>query len=57
MYQKLMTCVSSVRERTDFKPEIGLILGSGLGDYADGIQIESIVAYSAIEGFPVSTVK
>ena len=43
MYQKLMTCVSSVRERTDFKPEIGLVLGSGLGDYADGIQIESSV--------------
>lgn len=57
MYQKLMTCVASVRKKTDFKPEAGLILGSGLGDYADGIKIEAVVDYSDIEGFPVSTVK
>lgn len=57
MYQKLMTCVASVREKTDFKPEIGLILGSGLGDYADGIEIVQTIDYTDIEGFPVSTVK
>lgn len=57
MYKKLMTCLSSVREKTDFQPEIGVILGSGLGDYADGIKIESVVEYADIEGFPVSTVK
>lgn len=57
MYKKLLTCVSSVREKTDFKPEVGLILGSGLGDYADEIKIEAVVEYSEIEGFPVSTVK
>lgn len=57
MYKKLMTCLSSVREKIDFKPEIGLILGSGLGDYADEIQIEQTIDYTDIEGFPVSTVK
>lgn len=57
MYSKLMTCVASVREKTDFKPEAALILGSGLGDYADGIRIVDTVAYTDIEGFPVSTVK
>ena len=56
MYQKLMTCLASIREKTDFKPEVGLILGSGLGDYAEGIQIETTVEYNDIEGFPVSTV-
>lgn len=56
MYQKLMTCVKSVREKTDFIPEAGLILGSGLGDYANQIQIEDTVEYADIEGFPVSTV-
>lgn len=56
MYEKLMTCLKSIREKTDFQPEIGLILGSGLGDYADGIQIEAVVNYNDIEGFPVSTV-
>lgn len=56
MYNKLMKCLRSVREKTDFVPEVALILGSGLGDYADGIEIVDTVDYSDIEGFPVSTV-
>lgn len=56
MEKKLQTCLASIREKTDFKPEVALILGSGLGDYADGIQIEPTVDYTEIEGFPVSTV-
>lgn len=57
MYNKLMTCLKSVKDKTDFQPEIGLILGSGLGDYADEIKIEQTIEYTDIEGFPVSTVK
>lgn len=57
MYEKLMSCLKSIRSKTDFKPEIGLVLGSGLGDYADGIKTEAVVEYRDIEGFPVSTVK
>lgn len=57
MENKLKTCLASIREKTDFKPEVALILGSGLGDYAEGIKIETTVDYSDIEGFPVSTVK
>lgn len=56
MYKKLTACVASIREKTDFKPEVALILGSGLGDYADSIKTEAVVNYSDIEGFPVSTV-
>lgn len=56
MEKKLQTCLASIREKTDFKPEVALILGSGLGDYADGIQIETTMDYTEIEGFPVSTV-
>lgn len=56
MEKKLQTCLASIREKTDFKPEVALILGSGLGDYAGGIQIETTVDYTEIEGFPVSTV-
>ena len=56
MEKKLQTCLASIREKTDFKPEVALILGSGLGDYADGIRIEVTVDYTEIEGFPVSTV-
>lgn len=57
MYNKLTTCLASVRAKTDFKPKVGLVLGSGLGDYADSIKVEAVVDYADIEGFPVSTVK
>lgn len=57
MYKKLVSCLESIRSKTDFIPEVGLVLGSGLGDYADEIDIAAIVEYKDIEGFPVSTVK
>ena len=57
MYKKLEKCLKSIRKKTDFKPEKAVILGSGLGDYAEKIQIEKIVKYTEIEGFPVSTVQ
>ena len=57
VYDKLQTCLKSIRKKTDFKPEIAIILGSGLGDYAEGIDIKDTVEYFDIEGFPVSTVK
>lgn len=57
MYNKLMGCLASIREKTDFKPEVALILGSGLGDFADEIKIVDTIEYTNIEGFPVSTVK
>ncbi len=56
MYNKLMGCLASVREKTDFKPEVALILGSGLGDFADEIKIVDTIEYNDIKGFPVSTV-
>ena len=56
MYNKLINCIKSIREKTDFVPEIGLILGSGLGDYAKNIDVVAKVEYADIEGFPVSTV-
>ena len=57
MYTKLEKCLKSIREKTDFNPEKAVILGSGLGEYAEKIKIEQIVKYNEIEGFPVSTVQ
>lgn len=54
--EKLQKCLCSVREKTDFVPQVAIVLGSGLGDYADGIQVEAEIGYKEIEGFPVSTV-
>ncbi|MDD6826910.1 MAG: purine-nucleoside phosphorylase [Oscillospiraceae bacterium] len=57
MYKKLLSCVDSIREVTGFVPEVGIVLGSGLGDYAESIKVEDSVDYKDIDGFPVSTVK
>lgn len=57
VYNKLTNCLESIRKVTNFVPRVGIILGSGLGDYADEIKIETTIEYSDIEGFPVSTVK
>lgn len=56
VYEKLVTCVESVKKKIDFRPEVALVLGSGLGDYADEIQVEQTIDYTEIEGFPTSTV-
>lgn len=56
VYEKLEQCFQSVRKRTDFVPKVALVLGSGLGEYAEEIQIETTLSYEEIEGFPVSTV-
>ena len=56
VYEKLLNCYESFKQKIDFKPEIALILGSGLGDYADSIKVEATLDYHEIEGFPVSTV-
>lgn len=59
VYEKLLKCCSSVKKRIDFKPEIALVLGSGLGDYAESpeVTVEAVLDYHDIEGFPVSTVQ
>lgn len=56
VYEKLSKCLKSIRRKTDFVPRIGLVLGSGLGNYGEKIKVVSTVDYSEIEGFPVSTV-
>ncbi|HBA97078.1 MAG TPA: purine-nucleoside phosphorylase [Lachnospiraceae bacterium] len=57
VYDKLLKCYECFKEKVSFKPEIALVLGSGLGDYADGIEVVTELDYHDIEGFPVSTVQ
>lgn len=56
MYEKLKQCHTLVRKRTEFIPKAAIVLGSGLGDYAESIRVEYELPYSEIEGFPISTV-
>lgn len=55
--EKLSKCYASIRDRIPFRPQVALVLGSGLGDYGEEIRIESVLEYKEIEGFPVSTVQ
>lgn len=55
-YEKLIKCYECVQKKISFKPELALILGSGLGDYADTMEVVETLDYHDIEGFPVSTV-
>ena len=56
VYEKLMRCYKTVKEKVDFQPKVALVLGSGLGDYADRMKIEAELDYHDIDGFPVSTI-
>jgi purine-nucleoside phosphorylase len=46
----------AIRQRISMRPQIGLILGSGLGPLAEAIEDPTIIPYEAIPGWPRSTV-
>jgi len=54
--EKLRKTLAQVREKTDFSPLVALVLGSGLGDFAQQLKVESEIAYAELSDFPVSTV-
>ena len=56
VYEKLLNCYNSVKEKIDFVPDVAIVLGSGLGDYGKEIKVVAELDYHDIEGFPVSTV-
>ena len=55
-YEKISNIVSHIRTITDFTPEIAIILGSGLGGFAEKIEAVKIIDYGDIPTFPTSTV-
>lgn len=58
MYEKILSTVDFINQKTNgFQPEVGIVLGSGLGGLANGIDVEYAIPYSEIPNFPVSTVK
>lgn len=55
--QKIQESVQAIRNRTGFKPEVGVILGTGLGRMAENVQTEITIPYSTIPHFSTPTVE
>jgi len=55
--EKIKETADSIRKKTTLRPELGIILGTGLGQLAESIEVETIVSYEEIPHFPVSTVE
>lgn len=57
IYAKLEKACEYVRGRAGIVPEVGIVLGSGLGDFAERAEVVSTVDYADIPDFPRSTVE
>ncbi|WP_100065724.1 purine-nucleoside phosphorylase [Miniphocaeibacter massiliensis] len=57
LYEDVKNCYNSIKDKITIKPKIALVLGSGLGDFAEQINITNIIDYKDIAGFPKSTVE
>jgi len=55
--RQIEEAAAAVRARTQIRPEAGVILGTGLGDFADALDLETVVPFAEIPHFPVSTVE
>lgn len=57
LYQQAQAAADFIRSRTTIRPRLGLILGSGLGDFARHVENAVAIPYSEIPHFPQSTVE
>lgn len=54
---KYQNLIKYIKDHSPFDPEISLILGSGLGDFANNIEVTKSIATSKIPNYPLSTVE
>jgi len=57
MLKKINETLSFLSEQTAIKPKVGIILGTGLGDLVNDIDVQQTIDYKSIPNFPVSTVE
>lgn len=58
MLEQIKATAEFIRSQIDgFVPEVGIILGTGLGGLAESIEVHRSIDYASIPGFPVSTVE
>lgn len=56
-YNVIKTAAEYIKSKVDFTPSVALVLGSGLGDFADDMDIKCTIDYGEIPGFKSSTVE
>ena len=54
---KITESVEFINQKSNIKPKIAIILGTGLGRLAEDIKEKEIIPYSDIPNFPISTVQ
>ncbi len=57
MLEQIKQTAEFLKEKTQFSPSVGIILGTGLGGLVNEIEIEHAIPYEEIPNFPVSTVE
>jgi purine-nucleoside phosphorylase len=57
LLERIEVAAEVVRARSALRPEVGIILGTGLGGLAEEIAVEAMIPYQEIPGFPLSTVE
>lgn len=55
--EEVLQAVDYIKNKIDVPPKIGIVLGSGLGEFAEKVQDKTIIPYAEIPNFPTSTVK
>ena len=57
MRERIAEAVETIQGRSTLRPEVAVILGTGLGGLADRIEVEAEIPYAEIPHFPLSTVE
>jgi purine-nucleoside phosphorylase len=57
LFDRIQEATGVVRRRTRLRPDIAIVLGTGLGGLAAEIEVEAAIPYEDIPGFPLSTVE
>src|SRR4029078_12916109 len=57
MWTRTGKAPDAIRSRCALSPQVGIVLGTGLGDFTGALESPTAIHYSDIPGFPVSTVE
>jgi purine-nucleoside phosphorylase len=57
LYDQIQSAVAAIRARTGARPDVAIILGTGLGGLAKEIRADTVIPYEELPGFPLSTVE